>query len=210
MERNKEKLNRLGEMLLNAKMISAQQLKKALEYQQNTGGRLGEIIEKLGFIKEETLVEFIAQQQELKIVDPQAVVWPEGLIKKIPQSLIEKYTFLPMTKHEDILTIAISDPTDYEAIEEIQLFTNMRVEVVLAHRSALKKIITTMFDKPKPGSTTKEELIKDLESTGPIPAIKEGENHGLVLEALVKLLVSKQVISADELAKKIEESNPKK
>lgn len=192
-----EKLNRLGDMLVDAGMITVQQLSKALEYQKANGGVLGHIIEDLGLVKEDILVDFLAKQQGIRIIEPAKVVWPVGLIKKIPRSLIEKYTFLPMHKKDDILTIAISDPTDYEAIEEIQLLTDMRVEVVLAHRSALKKSIQDIFkDEIEQEQATKKIAEKKL------LVKKESGRLEAKLDALIGILVSKKIISKEDLEDK--------
>lgn len=210
-----DKPNRLGEMLVEANLITRPQLEKALSYQQTTSGRLGEILEKLGFIKEEALLNFLAEQQDLQMVDTEEVIWPEALIKKIPQSLIEKYTFLPISKQGDVLKIAINDPTDYDAIEEIQLFTNMRVEVALAPRNALKKAIAEIFNKSRTGVITKEDLINELDK---ISSPQEGkQSEGIktsgeipvssVLKALVHILIEKNIITEKELNQKINEVN---
>lgn len=198
--------NRLGEMLVKANLISSQQLKVALKYQQDKGGRLGEIVEKLGFIKEESLADFMAHQQGLKLIDPSNIVWPESLIKKIPQSLIKKHTFLPLAKHEDVLTIVIADPTDFDAIEEIQLFTDMRVEVVLAYRSVLKKaiekILSTQTLSFKENETTKSSESKISEDAKKIEGNIESK-----LDALIQVLISKNIVNKEELNKKITELN---
>lgn len=197
--------NRFGEMLVKAKLLSPQQLKDALKYQQVKGGRLGEITTKLGFISEEDLADFIAQKQGLKIIDPSNIVWPETLIKKIPKSLIEKHTFLPLSKHEDVLTIVIADPTDFDALEEIQLFMDMRVEVVLAHRSVLKKAIEKIFGSPA-FAVAKEES-KPAEAKAPAETGKPKTEQEIKLDALIQILVSKNIISKEDLNKKITELN---
>jgi len=212
MEFPAEKRSRLGEMLVEANLISAEQLNTALEYQKKTGGRLGEVIEKLGFVQESIMVDFIARQQDLEIVKLDEIFLPENLIKKIPQNLIEKYTFLPIGKHGDILTIALSDPTDYEAIEEIQLYTNLRVEVVLAPRSGLRRTIDRLFHK-EAVAKSKEELLKELEakpagkSTGKDSADPGGEPNRI--DALIGLLIEKNIITSEELNKKAKDLRKK-
>lgn len=195
---------RLGEMLVKAKLISPQQLKDTLKYQQTKGGRFGEIIEKLGFITEQALTDFIAHKQGLKVIDTGNIVWPEALVKRIPKSLIEKHTFLPLSKHEDVLTIVIADSTDFDAIEEIQLFTDMRVEVVLAYRSVIKKAIDKIFSAfpSTEDETTKSPEAKMLEE---VKAIKG--NSETKINALIQVLISKNIINKEELNKKIVELN---
>ena len=217
MKFSEDKRLKLGEMLVNANLLSREQLKTALEYQKTTGGRLGEIIEKLGFVSEDIMVDFVGRQQGLEIVNLPEMILPDALIKKMPQHLMEKYTFLPVGKKDDILTIAISDPTDYEAIEDIQMFTNLRVEVVLARRSAIKQVLGQVFHKADKAGKSKEELIKDLETKPAAEAaattagvsLKTSAEIVNALNGLIKLLVSKNIIKEDELSQKINELKKK-
>jgi type II secretory ATPase GspE/PulE/Tfp pilus assembly ATPase PilB-like protein len=184
--------NRLGELMVKANLITPQQLKKALQTQELDGGRLGEILEKLNLVNEETLTNFIAKQQGLKVINPAQIVWPDTLIKKIPKSLIEKHTFLPLAKHDDILVIAIPDPTDFNAIEEIQLAIDMRIEIVLAYRSALKKAIREVF-----GETAKDTL------SNSVSAYDFDGSSPETVKALIDILMKKKIITGEELAEKI-------
>lgn len=190
MENIRDNQNRMGDLLVKAKLITPQQLKKALQYQELNLGRLGEILVKLEFIKEEALTDFIAKQQGVKVINPEEVVWPENLIKKIPKSLIEKHTFLPLSKHEDRLIVAISDPTDYDAIEEIQLAMDMRIDVVVAYRSALKKAIERIFGRTPKDSPSGSANTFD----GSSPA---------TINALINILLEKKIITGEELSEKI-------
>lgn len=177
-----EKL-KLGEMLLEAKLITPEQLKNALAAQESTGQRLGAVIENLGYVDEATMINFIAQQQGLRIVNLEEMILPMGLIQKIPRALIEKYCLVPISLKDDVLTIVMSDPTDYEAIEEIQLVGNWRVEIALAPRSSIKKTIEDVFSRGKRGASI--ELINKK------------------LDTLIQLFIDKKLITQKELDKKL-------
>ncbi|MEK7448205.1 MAG: hypothetical protein AAB019_01850 [Planctomycetota bacterium] len=202
MEFDTSKTYKLGEILKKASLITEDQLKTALGYQQSTGERLGEIIEKLGYIKEEVLTSFIAEQQGIEIIDLDNVVLPLNLIRKIPRTLIEKYNFLPIGLKDDVLNIVISDPTDYEAIEEIQLATNWRVNVLLAPRGAIKKQIAEIFQKKSKKLKSKEELLNVIEgrTIGRKDKTDISADDGLLIRALRDVLVSKKIITEEELA----------
>ncbi len=175
----------------------------AIDFQNAVGGKLGAIIVKLGFIEDSTLTQFIAKQMNLPVVNLDELVLPENLVKRIPRKLIEKHHVLPIHYKEGILTIATSDPFDYEATEELQLAQDARIEVNLASRSQILKCISQLFysgdDTPAVKEKSKDELLKDLEHR------PEKLSKAQQLEALVPLLVEKGVITYDELSKKAKE-----
>ena len=194
---------RLGKMLVESKLLSEEQLKMAMDFQASVGGKLGAIVVKLGFIEDHTLTAFIARQQGMPVVNLDEIVLPENLVKKLPKKLIEHHHVLPIRYHDGVLTVVTSDPYDYEAIEEIQLSVDCRVEVQLAARSQILRAITDVFARMEGAGTVKEksreQILKDLDPAGAkIPKEK-------LLEALIPLLVAKGVITEEELARKARE-----
>ena len=191
----------LGKMLTNAKLITEEQLKMAIDFQQSVGGKLGAIIVKLGFIEDSALTKFIAKQQGMTVVDLDELVLPENLVKRVPKKMIEKHHVIPIRFHDGILTIATSDPFDYEAVEELQLVVDSRIEMQLASRTQILRAIRNLFDPDSDyrgvEEKTKEQLLKDLEA---------GEANKMspakLQAALIPLLIDKGVISESELNQK--------
>ncbi len=191
----------LGRMLVEAGLLTAEQLKMAVDFQKSVGGKLGAIIVKLGFIEDQTLTNFIARQQGLPVVNLDELVLPENLVKRIPRKLIEKHHVVPIRYHDGVLAIATSDPFDYEAIEELQLAVDSRIEMHLAARSQILRSIHEIFYKeeaaPPVGEKSKEQLLRELEGEGaaakPTPA--------QMLEALVPLLIEKGIVTEEELVR---------
>lgn len=194
---------RLGKMLVESKLLTEEQLKMAMDFQTSVGGKLGAIVVKLGFIEDHTLTHFIAKQQGMPVVNLDEIVLPENLVKKLPRKLIEKHHVLPIRHHDGVLTVVTSDPYDYEAIEEIQLAVDNRVEVQLAARSQILKAVTQIFSRteaiPIVKEKSRDQILKDLET----PAVKLPKER--LLEALIPLLIEKGVISEEELTRKARE-----
>lgn len=194
---------RLGNMLVESKLLTGEQLKMAMDFQKSVGGKLGAIIVKLGFIEDQTLTGFIAKQQGMPVVNLDEIVVPENLVKKLPRKLMEHHHVLPIRFHDGVLTVVTSDPYDYEAIEEIQLAVDSRVEVQLAARSQILRAIHEAFAREEKAGAVKEksreQLLKDLEA----PGAKLSREK--LLEALVPLLIDKGVITEDELSRKARE-----
>lgn len=186
----------LGQMLLDSGLLTSEQLKMAVEFQKSVGGKLGAIIVKLGFIEDQTLTNFIARQQGLPVVNLDELVLPENLVKRIPRKLIEKHHVMPIRYHDGVLTVATSDPFDYEAIEEIQLAVDSRIEMNLAPRSQILRSIQEIFYREKPAPAvqekSKEQMLQELEGS-------EKPTPEQMKEALIPLLVQKGVITEEEL-----------
>ena len=195
-----EKL-RLGRMLVESNLLTEEQLKMASDFQKSVGGKLGAIIVKLGFVEDQTLTNFIAKAQNIPVVNLDEIVLPQNLVKKIPRKLIEKHHILPLRSHDGILTVVTSDPFDYEAIEEIQLAVDSRIEVQLAARSQILRAVHDLFYKeetPAVREKSKDQLLRDFDA--PPKVSKERQ-----MEALIPLLVQKGIITEEELARKARE-----
>lgn len=193
----------LGQMLQESGLLTPEQLKMAVDFQKSVGGKLGAIIVKLGFIEDQTLTNFIARQQGIPVVNLDELVVPENLFKKIPKKLIDKHHVVPIRFHDGILTVATSDPYDYEAMEEIQLAVDQRVDLVLAARTQITRTIAELASRPAAPppvkDKSKDQLLKELESGGD-KVSKDALNH-----ALIPLLIAKGIITQDELVRKAKE-----
>lgn len=142
-----QETNKIGQILLDEDRIINDQLQMALEFQKKIGGKLGNILVKLGFITEEELMQALASQQNMEFIDLKNLVLPEELIKTVPRQMIEKHEAIPvrLQEEENILTLATHDQKDIEAIEEIQLATDYKIETILAPRATILKVINHFF-----------------------------------------------------------------
>jgi type II secretory ATPase GspE/PulE/Tfp pilus assembly ATPase PilB-like protein len=162
----------------------------------------------LGFIKEKTLIDFIARQQHLPVVNLAEVVIPDRLARKIPRSLIEKHQVLPISFSGGVLTIVTSDPFDFDALEEIQLAVGYKVEINLAPQSAIKKAIQELSKQQEVqllSEKTKEELMQEIaqEAEKTAPPLESDQPTRLQLSrALIPLLIEKGIITEAELIQK--------
>jgi type IV pilus assembly protein PilB len=200
---------RLGDMLVEANLLTEEQLKMAANFQKEVGGKLGAIIVKLGFIEDQTLINFIGRQQGLPVVNLDELVLPENLVKRIPRKLIEKHHVIPIRFGRNVLTVATSDPFDYEAIEELQLaLSDTKIEMHLAPRSQILKCINDLFyreeESRRPPEKSKEDLLREMDDEERHVAT-EKVSPALLREALIPLLLEKGVITKEELARKARE-----
>jgi type IV pilus assembly protein PilB len=149
---------RLGELLTKAGLISQDQLKEALKTQKETGGKLGETLIKLGFVAEEDITECLSQQFGVPSINLQHFEIDASVIKLIPADVARKYNILPVNKTGATITIAMADPTNVFAMDDIKFMTGYNVEPVVASELGIKAAIDNYY-----GSTSSLELKKVME-----------------------------------------------
>jgi len=149
---------RLGELLTKASLISQDQLKDALKHQKDTGGKLGETLIKLGFVTEEDITECLSQQFGVPSINLAHFEIDAGVIKLIPADVARKYNILPVNKTGATITIAMADPTNVFAMDDIKFMTGYNVEPVVASELGIKHAIDNYY-----GSTSSLELKKVME-----------------------------------------------
>jgi type IV pilus assembly protein PilB len=173
---------RLGELLTKASLISQDQLKEALRMQKETGGKLGETLIKLGFVSEEDITECLSQQFGVPSINLSHFEIDQNVIKLIPSDVARKYNILPVNKTGATITIAMADPTNVFAMDDIKFMTGYNVEPVVASELGIKAAIDIYY-----GTTSALELKKvmeDLQQTeaGDLEVMEEDEE--LDIEAL--------------------------
>jgi len=136
----------LGKLLVDANIISAKTLERALAQQQESGNRIGAVLEKMGVITIEELVEALAKQLNLKVVKGFAdAVFPESLLALIPVDLAVLKQVFPIKDSNGILGIAVSDPFDTETIDFLAQKTGRKVLIALATRKEITNAINLHY-----------------------------------------------------------------
>src|SRR5688572_3984004 len=149
---------RLGELLIKANLISQDQLKEALKHQKEKGAKLGETLINLGFVSEEDITECLSQQFGVPSINLAHFDIDPTVIKLIPADVARKYNILPVNKTGATITIAMADPTNVFAMDDIKFMTGYNVEPVVASELGIKNSIDNYY-----GSTASLELKKVME-----------------------------------------------
>jgi len=141
----KLKANRLGEMLLEAGLIDQFQLDSALSMQRNLGGRIGSALVKLGYLPEDTILEFLESQSKYARVSLQDLDIPEGLMTILPADKLKHLLVVPIELRqsgpEKTLRMAMTDPTNQRLISDLQFATGCRVLPVLASEDEIRQAL---------------------------------------------------------------------
>jgi len=136
---------RIGELLLKEKQISAAQLQEALTYQRANGGKLGANLVKLGFVKDEDITALLSRQYGVPSIDLNKFEIDSVVIKLVPAETARKYQIVPLSRSGATLTIAMTDPTNVFAMDDVKFMTGYNVEPVVASEIAVLESIDKYY-----------------------------------------------------------------
>ncbi|MBW2452289.1 MAG: type IV-A pilus assembly ATPase PilB [Deltaproteobacteria bacterium] len=151
--------NRLGELLVRNKLIDDKQLAKALEEQKSGGGRLGASLVKLGYVQEEDLAAFLSRQYGVPSINLNEFEIDEAVIKLVPAEVVQKYQLVPVNRAGATLIVAMADPSNIFAIDDLKFMTGYNVEIVVASEASIRHAIDKYYDQ----SATFDDVMDDLE-----------------------------------------------
>jgi type IV pilus assembly protein PilB len=187
--------DKLGAELLDDGVITQAQLDQALEFRATTGGELGEILTKLGMVDEDEVTRRVARTHRMHFVDPDSSEVDLDLLARIPRQVIERHQILPLKGEHGVL-LAVTDPNDFQAIDEVQFLTNRPVETALANRGSIRKAIQRYYQRAegrrKLGLKPDEKLSRELLAVVHMPEER-------LLKALVLTMVANGEIDLKEL-----------
>lgn len=156
---------KFGELLVKNGKISPAQLTEALAAQKEQGGRLGTNLVKLGYLNDRQLVESLSLHFKVPSVDLKGMEIDDAVIKIIPADIARKYTILPVNKAGATVTVAMIDPTNVFAMDDVKFMTGYKVEPVVASEGSIRLAIDRYY-----GSTHAIELKKVMEDLSEEPA----------------------------------------
>src|ERR1700694_5175856 len=147
---------KLGELLLKENMVTPQQLQEALGHQKMNGGRCAKAFAPLGYVRDEEITSLLSRQYGVPSINLDHFEVDPAIIKIIPAETARKYQILPLSRSGATLTIAMADPTNVFAMDDIKFMTGYNVEPVVASESSLEEAIEKYY-----GSTRSLELRRE-------------------------------------------------
>jgi type IV pilus assembly protein PilB len=191
---------RIGELLLKEKRITPEQLEEVLNYQKTQGGKLGLNLVKLGFVKDEDITALLSKQYGVPSINLTQFEVDPGVIKLIPGETCHKYQIIPLARSGATLTIAMTDPTNVFAMDDIKFMTGYNVEPVVASDGAVGEALdkyypTAPAKKVETGPSALDMAARALEE---MPELDAGGD--------VEVLAELEEISAEALTRQGEEA----
>ena len=193
---------RIGELLLKEKCITAEQLQQALQQQKAKGGKLGFNLVRLGFVKDEEITALLSKQYGVPSINLAQFEIDASIIKLIPADTAQKYQIVPLSRAGSTLTIAMTDPTNVFAMDDIKFMTGYNVEPVVASETAVGEAI----DKYYPSKAAKPTVALPSGPSALEVATKGLEELQALETGNVEVLDDLEEISAETLAKQGEEA----
>jgi len=150
----------IGEMFLSSGLINESQLNRAIEVQRKNGKKLGEVLSDLGYVSPRAVYDMLARQFGVSFIDLTNLTIPKDLGHVLPRSIAKKYTLVPVSADKDAIHIAMADPRNFVAIDEVKLSTRRKVIPMLSTEESINRAINDLY-----GSDAAEKAIQDLKSS---------------------------------------------
>jgi type IV pilus assembly protein PilB len=161
---------RLGELLLREKRVTPAQLQEALNHQRSNGGRLGASLVKLGILSDDDITSLLSRQYGVPAIKLHEFDPDPGVVRLIPVETASKYNVLPVGRSGTTLTLAMTDPTNVFAMDDIKFITGLHIEPVVASETAIRDAIAKYYTKGTGaalnGAKTADLVSKALEDLG--------------------------------------------
>ena len=202
---------RIGELLLKEKRITPEQLQEALGYQRNNGGKLGANLVKLGFVKDEEITSLLSKQYGVPSISLNQFEIDPAVIKLVPAETAHKYQIIPLSRVGATLTIAMTDPTNVFALDDLKFMTGYNVEPVVAWETAVLDAIQKYYGAPgagpKGGGGNNQKIVETAPGESALEiAARAMQEMPLVDADDVEVLEELEEISAEALTRQGEEA----
>src|SRR6478672_6339774 len=138
--------NRLGELLVREKLISLQQLRQAQDEQNRSGQALGYTLQKLGFLSDTEITNFLSQQYRVPTVNLEEYEIDGDILKLVAKEQCEKHKVVPVSRAGSSLIVAMADPTNLNAIDDLKFLTGYNIEPVIASETAILAAIERYYN----------------------------------------------------------------
>lgn len=155
MDRSRRK--RLGDMLIDAQKLSSEQLSAALDIQRNTGKRLGEVLVSEGFIAQEEIIRLLETQLGIPQINLKRFVIDPKSVRLVPENLARKHVLIAVQNDGVFITVAMSDPLNYFALDDVKMTTGMDVKPVIAAQDDILASIERYY-----GGRAAERAVEDF------------------------------------------------
>jgi type IV pilus assembly protein PilB len=180
---------RLGEILLQANLISRDHLEQAIAQQKVDGGRLGSILTKLGLVNEQDVSRYLGEKFGIPYIDLDAQTVAPEVIRLLHPSIVQRHLVIPVAKSGTTLSMAMADPTNVHAVDDIKFMTGLKVELMVATESAIRRAIDRYYD----ASETLQNVMASIEDAG-MEVMENREDANLNLSDLKQAVEEAPVV----------------
>src|ERR671915_575890 len=166
---------KLGEILVRENLISPQNLREALDYQREHGGRLGFNLVKLGLVSDDMITAVLSRQYGIPSVNLDLFNIDPAVLSLIPQEVAQKHSVLPLSRVGATLTLAMVDPTNVFAMDDVKFMTGLNVEPVVVAEGSVQQAISKYY-----GSSREIELASSIVEDIAVEARNGSNGNGAI------------------------------
>jgi len=149
---------KLGEILVRENLITPQQLQEAIEHQRRNGGKLGTSLVKLGFVSEDVIVQVLSRQYGVQTINLDLYEIEEEVLRLVPREIAKKFNVVPVKRNGATLVLAMADPTNVFALDDIKFMTGLNIEPVVAMEASIQRAIEKYYGSKEIQLATAETL----------------------------------------------------
>jgi type IV pilus assembly protein PilB len=171
-ERRQGSLSRLGDRLVAEKLINTDQLQRALAEQKGSADKLGTILVRLNFITEDSLVSFLSKQYAMPAITVAQVDPDPDVLKLVPEQIAKKHSVLPIKRIGNVLTLAMADPTNVFALDDVGFMTGLQIQPVVASEAAIRKAFERLYET---GASVNDMMSELEEADTDVEVVEDGE-----------------------------------
>lgn len=186
---------RLTELLIKNNFITQENLDKALQIQKEKGGRLSDILVRMGFISEDDLTLILSQSLGLPPIDMSRVKIDPAILKIIPADIARYYQILPVSKMGSSLTVVMADPLNIFAIDDVKALTGFKINPIIGKPKEIMQAIETYYAEDSHQMI--EDIIKEISDTEKLELVKEARDE-IDVEELTRLTQEAPVIKLSD------------
>ena len=184
---------RLGDLLVAEGLLTEAQLKQALSEQKGKADKLGSILVRHGFITEEQLIGFLSRQYGIPSITLNKVDIDAETLRLVPSTIALKYEVLPVKRIGGTLTLAMADPTNVFALDDIAFMTNLQILPVVAPQAAIRKALETYYEAP---SSSMSDMLTEITAEAGNVEVVEGNAESVPLpDASADVVTSNGVLN---------------
>ncbi|MBI4381759.1 MAG: type IV-A pilus assembly ATPase PilB [candidate division NC10 bacterium] len=165
----------LGQMLLTANLITPKQLERALAQQKTLGGRIGSHLAKLGYISEEEISSFLSRQYGVPAADLSNIKIDPALTKLVPAELADKHSLIPLSRAGSVLTVAMANPSDIFAIDDVKFVTGYNVKPMVAPESSIRNALNKHYETAGRARTSVKDVQQQEQPAADRDQLEVGE-----------------------------------
>ena len=168
-------LSRLGELLVRRGQLEAAHLERAMTEQRTHGARSRATLVKLGFINEDALLSYLQKEYRLPVVDPSNLDIPPEVLGLVPAAMAQKHHLIPVNLVRSTLTIAMADPSNLVAINEVKFLTGYDVKIAVAGATAIQRALDRYYD----AAANYDQMLNELGESGDVQLVQGEEEVSL-------------------------------